>query len=78
VSCTPSLDLVLVVASLIALLDAQPYGVTGALLLSGAILLVVVGSMLGTVRRTYAQVEFASDAGARRPVSGIERWGRVR
>jgi hypothetical protein len=48
---------VLVVAGVIALLDSQPYGVTGALLVSGAILLVVVGSMLGNVRRTYAQVE---------------------
>ena len=47
----------LLAAGAIALVASQPYGVTGALLLGGVLLVVVVGSMIRTVRRTYAQVE---------------------
>lgn len=41
----------------IALVESQPYGVTGSLMLSGLVLVVVVGSMFRMVKRSYAQVE---------------------
>jgi len=41
----------------VALVASQPYGVTGSLLLGGAVLVVVMGSMIRTVKRSYAQVE---------------------
>jgi len=51
------LGTVLLGAGAAALVASQPYGVTGSLLLGGAVLVVVVGSMIRTVKRSYAQVE---------------------
>jgi hypothetical protein len=41
----------------VALIASQPYAVTGSLLLGGVLLVVVVGSMIRPVKRSYAQVE---------------------
>ena len=41
----------------VAVVASQPYGVTGSLILGGVVLVVVVGSMFRTVKRSYAQVE---------------------
>jgi len=47
----------LLAAGAAALVASQPYGVSGALFLGGILLVVVVGSMIRTVKRSYAQVE---------------------
>jgi hypothetical protein len=52
-----ALGAVLLVAGVVALVASQPYGVTGSLFIGGVVLVVVVGSMIPTVKRAYAQVE---------------------
>jgi hypothetical protein len=52
-----TIGVVLLIASVVAAIDPQPWSVTGTLLLPGAILVTVVGSTYRNVRRSYAQAE---------------------